>query len=153
MKKQILCAVIFGIIALFSCSFANAQTNSAMRTKVGFDFYVGDKKMTAGEYVVERISPSEKTVLSIRRADGEGETVMILTTPIWVARKSEVIFSFNRYGAVRYLAEIRNGYSEFGVKLRQHKNEIKLAREFKDSKREIVSVKSGNKQKAAKAVD
>jgi hypothetical protein len=151
MKKQILCAVIFGFIALFSYSSANAQSNSRIVADVPFDFYVGSKKMPAGEYVIEKVFPAHnKTTFSLRRKGGKAKT-MLLTTPTTVAKKKDVTLSFNRYGNVYYLSKILDPFAEFGVELKQGKAEITLARQSGKSKRETVSVDLRSKQKTETA--
>jgi hypothetical protein len=155
MKKQILFTAILGITWLLSCSFANAQANKAIRADVQFDFYVGDTKMAAGEYIIEQMRPqSNKTILSVRRKDGKGGTVMIMTDPILTARKGDSGLLFNRYREDYYLSEIRHPSVELGWKLRPGEIEIKLAREFRQRRREAVSRrKSPGGQKGETATD
>ena len=148
MKKHILSVAILGIITLFSYTFANAQIRSPIVVDVAFDFYVGDKKMAAGEYTIEKLGPmSSEAALLFRRADRKVQTI-IMMVPIKVARNGDGTLLFNRYGDVYYLSEIRNPVAEFGVKLRQNKAEINLARQFGKPKRETASLNSQKKQNA-----
>ena len=140
MKKQILCAAILGFIALFSYSSADAQTNSRIVADIPFDFYVESQKMSAGEYVIDKVFPQhDKTTLSLRRKDGKGNA-MAMTTPTANTKKKDAILSFNRYGDVYYLSKILNPFAEYGVELKQGKTEINLARQSGKSKPETVSI-------------
>lgn len=146
MKKQILCAAILGFITLFSYSSAPAQTNSRIVADIPFDFYVGNKRMPAGEYVIEQArSSSDKTTLLLSRKDGKANAIAT-TTPITNTKRKDVALSFNRYGDVYYLSKILNPFAEFGAELRQGKAQINLARQFGKSKRETVSVNLRGKQ-------
>lgn len=152
MKRQILRATFLGMLVLFGGTLANAQGDSTIKANIPFDFYVGDKKMTAGKYMIERVRPqSDQSVLALRRRDGEGQTVIMTTIPITLKKKGEANLSFNRYGGVYYLAEIRDGYRNVGRKLQQTKAEIELAREFTSPKVETASSGSAGKSKAEAA--
>lgn len=151
MKKQILSALVIGIIALFSYTAANAQLNSPINVSIPFDFYVGDKKMTAGTYTIGRLSPlTSQTALLLRRVDGKAQAVMF-AVPMKASRKSDVSLLFNRYDTEYYLSEIRNQFAEFGVRLPQGKTEINLARQYVKPKEETVTLTSTRKEKTGKA--
>ena len=148
MKKHILSTAILGIITLFSYTFVNAQINSPIVANIPFDFFVGDKKMAAGGYIIKKLSPmSSQTALSLRRADGKDQTKM-MTVPTKITRKSDGTLLFNRYGDIYYLSQIHNSIAEYGVKLRQNKAEINLACQFGKPKRDTASLNSLKKQNA-----
>ena len=135
MKKHIGRALLLGIIALFSCTFAIAQKNNLIKTKIAFDFYVGDKKMPAGDYVIQKLtSSSSPAALLLRRTDGTAQIIIVPALGGVKARRDSTL-SFNRYGGLYYLSEIRNASAGIAARLLPHKTEINLAKQFNKSNR------------------
>ena len=107
-------------IAALTGASAMAGDTIAIRTKVPFDFTVGDRRVPAGDYRFERIwSPHVILISSF-------DTGTALSVPHDVAgqtagRPNTLVF--NQYGDRYFLREIRLGYGPSGVQLPRSRSE------------------------------
>ena len=108
-------------IAALTGASAMAGDTIAIRTKVPFDFTVGDRRVPAGDYRFARIwSPhvilissfDTGTVLSVPRDPVAGQAV---------GRPNTLVF--HKYGERYFLREIRLGDGQSGVQLPRSRSE------------------------------
>lgn len=103
---------------------AQARTDR-MLVHVPFAFVVGKVTLPAGDYYVQRRTPS---VLELRSADTNAAAV-VTTTPLDVdragARRS---VTFNRYGDKYFLAAVQSGDGSMGLKAVRTAEEQRLAK-------------------------
>lgn len=107
MEKQILRnATTFGLFAVLALvaavSTARAQSPVNISVDVPFDFYVGDRLMSAGRYTVKRVARDTNRVLVVAGQD-EGDRVTAMTAPVTrrEVRQSQLVF--HRYGEQYFL--------------------------------------------------
>lgn len=140
-------ALIIVFVFIFA-AFANAQVHKQIAVHIPFDFYVQNQKMTAGDYLIESISPqSNQSTLVFREKSGKAKGIL-KTIPIELNkdRKSfEPKLIFNRYGSEYFLAEIRNPLEESGFAVRATKTEKILAKKFGKPTQETVSMSLAQK--------
>lgn len=121
----------FIIVFLFSSiSFANAQSTSQIAVNVPFDFYIQNQKLTAGNYLIESVSPqSNQPLLVFRGKSGKvGLILMMNPTKLKSGNKSSKIsVVFNRYGEEYFLTEIRNTSAAIAFTINANKTEKLLA--------------------------
>ena len=140
MKNLILLITLiftFGILA-------NAQSQHPITAHVPFDFYVQNQKMTAGDYIVESISPqSAQPILIFRQKAGKGKRILLtITTKLNGEQKLEQpTMVFNRYGDEYFLAEIRNPFEKLGFEVPKTKEEKSLTQNFGKPTQESVGMK------------
>ncbi len=107
MKKQILRAAtsfgLFSVLALAAATgTARAQSPVRLSVDVPFDFYVGDRLMTAGRYTVRRaVRDTNRTLVVAGR--GEGERASATTAPIAGREARQSALVFHRYGGQHFL--------------------------------------------------
>lgn len=76
MKKIIQTVSFLALALVFGGGTANAQNATKLDANVSFDFVVGDKYLSAGEYII-RISPSPGGVKSIEVRTKSGEILFL----------------------------------------------------------------------------
>jgi hypothetical protein len=135
MKKQALKAVtmLVSIIALAftTAVLSNAQSRSQrLRANVPFDFIVGDKTLSAGEYTVGTITNSSSDGIVVRSADGEHSAIRLTNNVLANAPKKRAMLTFKRYGNSYYLAQIWTPGSMEGREMVKSKTERTAAREL-----------------------
>src|SRR6266404_3151675 len=103
MKTQILHTLsAFCLSAMLGSVCLNAQ--NIMTAKIPFDFTVGTKSFTAGEYIVR--SESARPVLALESADHKS-AIMALTQDVHTRTPlSKGKLVFNRYGDQYFLSQV-----------------------------------------------
>ena len=105
MKTKML-AVVAAL--LFSAGVANVShaQEAPLYVKVPFDFQVGDHRMPAGEYLVERPVSSSYDLERLRQVGGDA--VMTISTVPTEAKNGDRVpeLIFNVYGRTHFLAQI-----------------------------------------------
>jgi hypothetical protein len=85
---------------------AHAQSGKQFTATIPFNFYVGGKALTAGQYNVGRITQTSAEGLVLRETDGRAG-VFVVTSGIQsedVQQQSKLIF--RRYGNQYFLSEV-----------------------------------------------
>ena len=103
--------VAVGALAALGLVFLNAPVrieaqSIALKANIPFEFHVGDKKLPAGTYVIERLGDA------IRIAGDPGQSAMVLSNAV-AKRPADVrdMLVFSRYGDNYFLSEARwSGY-------------------------------------------
>lgn len=147
MKKQILIvAAIIGFTFLTGGANANAQTHSRLTANVPFDFYLGDRRMPAGDYTIESVNPqSDGATLVFRHKDGKDQRVVNIIGKATTKPATAAKLFFNRYGAEYCLSGLQNPNENFSGQTPRSKVEANLARQFSNSGAKTVAVKLDKK--------
>jgi hypothetical protein len=117
--------IAVALISITAPSALKAQSGVLSAT-LPFEFYVGDRKMPAGEYTVAPL-PSG---LGFRLSDATGKhSIFLSTIPVFVnSADRRNAFVFNRYGDRLFLSEMHwYGYST-GHGLRKSSLEVEVAK-------------------------
>lgn len=153
MKKQILKAftmlvTIMAMALVTAVVSANAQTSGQnLRADVPFDFVVGDKTMTAGEFSVRSITQQSDAGIAVRSADSSQSAIRLSESVQAAKAPQQSMLVFHRYGDKYYLAQIWTAGKSEGRELLKSKSERALERETaasqnlaSNAKPEIVTV-------------
>jgi hypothetical protein len=108
-------------IAALTGASATAGDTIAIRTKVPFDFTVGDRQVPAGDYRFERIW-SPRVILMSSFDRGTALSVPDSTVAGQAAGRPNTLI-FNQYGDRYFLREIRLGDGPGGVQLPRSRSE------------------------------
>jgi len=110
MKKQALRAVTM-LVSIIVFAFATAVATTAqsggntLRADIPFDFVVGNKTLSAGQYRLNQIS-ADGSGLSVRNSNGRHNAIR-LTNPVTAkAPTKKSMLTFRRYGNTYFLAQI-----------------------------------------------
>src|ERR1700730_429659 len=101
--KRLIMLSVLGVLTTVS---AHAQYVKPFRVTIPFNFYVGGKALTAGQYTVGRGSETTAEAIVLRGIDG-GAGVFVLTRGIQTAevqQQSKLVF--RRYGDQYFLGEV-----------------------------------------------
>lgn len=132
MRKEILkgfTMVVLTVALAFAAAVisANAQSKK-LAADIPFDFTVGSRTMTSGEYSVSSIT-NDGAGLAIR-SDDTGQSVMRLSIPIESQRNNaQARLVFHRYGQRYFLAEVWAGAGSKGRQLLQSREERAIRHE------------------------
>lgn len=149
MKKQnyklYVMAFLFTAFAFISTTSAFAQSEMPMTVNISFEFYVGNKLFSAGDYNMMRVRDG---AFLIRSATGSDN--IIVPTPssgrIRQNVKSEQIV-FTRYGDKYFLRQIFSNRNANGFALAKSRTERHTQREFLSDKKKLT--KSSNFEQVA----
>lgn len=114
--------------ALVASTILATSTHAQVRAKadIPFEFTVGNKVLSPGEYDVQRALESNKQAQLIRRTDGSSG-VIVLTTPVDASgKKTEPCLVFHRYGNEYFLSQIWLSQG-LGLQLSESRREKELA--------------------------
>ncbi|HKR00305.1 MAG TPA: hypothetical protein VJT09_06515 [Pyrinomonadaceae bacterium] len=154
MRKQTIKAVTM-LISIVAFAFATALVSNAQSRRltadVPFDFVVGERTLTAGQYSVGQITTGSDTGISVLSRDGRQNAVRLSNTVMTSSNtKHQARLIFRRYGSTYYLAQVWLGGSREGRELGKSKSEkaaeIELARNAaennlaQNAKPEIVTI-------------
>jgi hypothetical protein len=134
-------------LAFVTALAADAQTQGRqLSANVPFDFIVGDKAMSAGQYRIGRITREADGAIVVSSADS-GSNAMRLTNVVQAekaAKQSTLVF--HRYGDKYYLAQIWTAGNREGRELLKSKSQRALERQSASEelasnvKRETVTI-------------
>jgi hypothetical protein len=133
MKKQIvktlsMSVVILTVVFATAVVSANGQTTERVSAQIPFDFVVGDKTLSAGEYVVSSATQDGAGLL-IRKAKTNDAAIRFTHEIAARPKQTHARLVFHRYGQTYFLAEVWQGGNSTGRALAQSKAERALRRE------------------------
>lgn len=133
MKKEIIKGIamvmlVVGIALTTAAVSANAQSAKKVVTDVPFDFIVGDKTLSSGEYTL-RTTAAPENGLIIQNADGKSEGLR-LTFPIFPKNNRGARLVFHKYGQRYFLAQVWTGAGDVGRHLMKSRQERAIEREL-----------------------
>ena len=132
MRKQILkgfSMVLLIVSVAFFTAVVSAKGQSARQvvTDIPFDFVVGDKVMTEGQYSVRGITQGGGALMISQR--DTNASVIRLTTSLEGNSNKGARLVFHRYGQYYFLAEVWDG-SDIGRRLLRSRQERAIEREL-----------------------
>ena len=126
-KGMTMLLLVMALAFVGAVASAYGQSNTASRANIPFEFVVGEKTLSAGQYEVTQAAPSG----GVLKISGSGQSVFRLTmnmTSSKTAERSKLIF--RRYGNRYFLAEIWKAGEHSGHQLLRSKEEAAIAREL-----------------------
>ncbi len=125
--KRLIMLTVLGMLTTIS---AHAQSGRVFTVTIPFNFYVGGKTLTAGQYLVGRSTQSSAEGLVLRGAkDGTG--VFVLTRGIQTADiQSQSKLVFRRYEDQYFLAEVWTSGASSGRELPGSRKERLIKQEI-----------------------
>ena len=148
MRKQALRAVTM-LVSIIALAFATAVATSAqsggntLRADIPFDFVVGSKTLSAGEYSLQQIT-QDGAGMSVRSSDGDHGVIRLTTSVQSSAPAQKSKLTFRRYGNTYFLAQIWVSGSAQGREMVKSKAERDLAKSegslARNAKPEIVTI-------------
>lgn len=96
----------------------HAQGRTPLLANIPFDFYAGDHKFQAGEYLIRNVNQqTDGATLSLQSKDGKASGIFIMISK-WVSDSgsdANPSIKFNRYGSEYFLSEVSNPAALFGA--------------------------------------
>ena len=125
-RKAACAAVAVAAILVVGASRARAEETVATNLKVPFAFMVGDVRLPAGDYTVQKASMGED-VLEIVSADGQ-HAALASTIPATSDRGDNTQLVFRKFGNDYFLSRIAHEGEEREIILTPHIMEREIAR-------------------------
>ena len=102
------------VLAFATALVSSAQTRSQqIRANIPFDFVVGDRTLTAGNYAVGTISSGSADAIAVRGRDNRQRVVRLTNAVTENAKTKRARLVFHRYGNTYFLAQVwASGSSE-----------------------------------------
>ena len=127
------------ILLALAATAAHAQSSGGqLRGHVTFQFVVGGKTLPAGDYVVERVDRrTAQETLSIRSADGRISVLVRASLEDAKGRQGEAKLIFRCYGGNRFLAQLRVGGGDKGLRIPKSRAERAFERELRPRTKEM----------------
>ncbi|HEV2835806.1 MAG TPA: hypothetical protein VGW58_10840 [Pyrinomonadaceae bacterium] len=133
MKYQTLKSLAITLVTLLvvcagSVASANAQSNQHIYAQIPFNFVVGGKTLSAGQYSISS-AMMDGSALVVRNVKAKGSAIR-LSAPIQSqSRQRQTRLVFHRYGETYFLAEVWQSGNSTGRVLHASKAERALQRE------------------------
>jgi len=125
--KRLIVLSVLGVLAAIS---AQAQSGNQFTVTIPFDFYVGGKTLTAGQYNVGRSTQASAEGLVLRATDSRAG-VFVQTLGIQTeARQQESKLVFRRYGDQYFLGQVWTSGRSTGRGLPNSRKERSIAKEI-----------------------
>lgn len=130
MRKGIIQLFLFINLIIGSVGISKAQNASEYRTHIPFDFTVGGKLFSAGDYSINfaGLTASQRK-LTIRSANGKESALVVVMPKETTEQSNSPALVFNLYDNAYSLAEIKT--SQLSAELYKSKTESKLAKNSK----------------------
>jgi len=138
MKKKIVKGLIKGglliaMIALMVGQPAKAQSLAyGLRANIPFDFKVGDKTFSAGQYTVNR-ALQDDSVIKVSSLEGKANTFRATTEVSTRNARDKGTLVFHRYGDQYYLAQVWPAGASTGRSLPMSRSERDIKNQQSDS--------------------
>ena len=153
MRKQTLASFGLSLVFMFAAVFAvatparaNNVSGASITYEIPFDFYIGDKKMAAGKYEIQRISQAVYQIYNVK-----SEKLMLVAAQIPTGDENSVKSAklvFNQYGQHHFLRRIYTQTRADGRFLNESKTERRVKKDGESeenlakNKLRVVEVKS-----------
>jgi hypothetical protein len=148
-KKLINCGLLIAMVAMMVGQSAKAQSLVyGLRINIPFDFSVGNKKLPAGRYSVNRVLPNGgDQLIEISNLEGKASTYRT-TMPVTTVRpKDKSTLVFHRYGDQYFLFQVWPAGASTGLTWPQSRSERDLQQQTesvgllqKDRGAEVVTI-------------
>jgi len=131
MAKQVIkgmaMLVMVAAVAFVTAAAANAQSRGRLHANVPFEFTVGDKNLSAGEYDITTLFNSGDTIVV---KNGEKAAIRLSNRLTSSEPQKNNKLVFHKYGERYFLAEVWQGGESTGRKLVSSKAEDAVRREL-----------------------
>lgn len=134
MKKFVTASTKIGMLMLLSiaalAASAKAQTGTALKANIPFDFTVAGKRFAAGHYSITRASQTNgDLVLEVNSLDEHSRAFPITSRLESLTARDNSVLIFNRYGDEYFLAQVWAAGSTTGRAFVKSRREQQLAQE------------------------
>ena len=131
MAKQVIkgmaMLVMVAAVAFVTAAAANAQSRGRLHANVPFEFTVGDKNLSAGDYDITTLFNSGDTIVV---KNGEKAAIRLSNRLTSSEPQKNNKLVFHKYGERYFLAEVWQGGESTGRKLVSSKAEDAVRREL-----------------------
>lgn len=133
MKRQFLkgftmLMLILAVSLITAVVNANAQSSQSVRGQIPFEFFVGDKKMPAGEYAVKSVTQLDSGI-AVSSIDGASNAIQLTNAAAGDSPEAnKAVLIFHRYGHRYYLSQVWRGTE--GRELLKSRTERAILREL-----------------------
>ncbi|PYX85616.1 MAG: hypothetical protein DMG70_02940 [Acidobacteria bacterium] len=128
MKKHLFTLAVVGALLLtVGSAYAGIGSDHMLVANVPFDFTVGATTLPAGQYIVQYIGTSNKTLL-IRGSLPNASVIVLATDTEATKAAAQSLLVFHRYGQQYFLSRIVVEGSTRGHQLGRSKREVEMAR-------------------------
>jgi hypothetical protein len=132
-----------GLLVLLTFTSALAQTDRQTIIHIPFNFTVGEKTFTAGQYVIASNRKDTSTVWVIRRKDGSDAT-FVLTRPVYsVDAQEKTKLVFHRYEDIYFLSEFWSAGSTTGREVQISDREKTLDKVLASKRQDTILIAEG----------
>jgi len=133
-----------GLLVLLTFTSALAQSDRQTIIHIPFNFTVGEKVFSAGEYAIAPNRRDATTVWVIRHKDGSGAT-FVLTRPVYsVDPQEKTKLVFHRYEDLYFLSEVWTAGSATGREIQISDREKTLDKVLASKLQETILIAQGN---------
>ena len=132
-----------GLLVLLTFSSALAQSDRQTIIHIPFNFSVGEKAFTAGEYVIERNRKDSDTVWVIKSKHNGGKAVL-LTRPVRANDTvEETRIVFTKYDDLYFLSELWFPGSNTGREIQTSSRERALEKALAEKRQDVILTDRG----------
>ena len=132
-----------GLLLLLTFSSALGQSDRQTFIHIPFNFSVGEKAFTAGEYVIERNRRDSDTVWVIK-GKGNGGKAVLLTRPVRANDTvEETRIVFTKYDDLYFLSELWFPGSNTGREIQISNRERALEKALAEKRQDVILTDRG----------
>lgn len=126
MKKQLLLTAVMSVLVLMlTVGASEAQQIRLMRANIPFDFHVGNIKMPAGRYAIERTGTNG--TLQLVNLNGKKSIFVAVQEAQNAKNQQRALLEFRRYGREHFLGQVRQ-WGDIRYEIRRSKREREVAK-------------------------
>jgi len=131
MKKNIInvAVTLFFLLTLGGVTCQAQTSNNQFRSYIPFQFNVGERKLPAGKYIIERINRLTSHEILVVRNANTGRSMFVPVSTTEGKREEITQLVFHRYGEISYLAQLKGVEPNLSLKLSESRAERTLKRE------------------------
>src|ERR1700730_11206128 len=122
---------------------AHAQIIGEHRVDIPFQFYAGNAKLPAGEYVVRMLDNSNLRVMEIRAADGSTSALFGVEDAQVNSAPPESELIFNKYGNRYFLAELFDEGNPDGSRVPESSLEKRISKKVAEAQEHVPANDQG----------
>ena len=142
-RRAFALSILFLLLTVSSVSVLG-QSDRQTVVNIPFDFVVGDKTLSAGEYTIQRNWSTSNTAWIIRRKDRRGDAKVVLTVATQsadVPQRSKLVF--HRYEDLYFLTAFWTAGDNTGREIQSSDRERNLDQRLLAKREEIVLTSRG----------
>ena len=142
MKKNIINVgvTLFCLLTLGAATGQSQTSNNQFRSYIPFQFNVGERKLPAGKYIIERINRLTSLEILVVRHVATGRSMFVTASSTEGKREEMTQLVFHRYGEISYLAELKGVEPNLSLELFESRAE----RALKGERQKAVRARAGS---------